>query len=104
MKLGTKLGLLGAVFLIGAPGIASAAVVIVRSVGAAAKAYPPGKALPEGSSIRLGDGDMVTVLGPNSAKVLRGPGVFPVAQAGRETLALAAGRRARFGALRTNEV
>jgi hypothetical protein len=104
MKLGTKLALVGAAAVIAVPGIASAAVVIVRSAGAAAKAYPPGKALPEGSSIKLGDGDMVTVLGPNSAKVLRGPGVFPVAQAGRETLAMAAGRRARFGALRTNEV
>jgi hypothetical protein len=104
MKLGMKLALVGAAVLVAVPGIASAAVVIVRSAGAAAKAYPPGKALPEGSSIKLGDGDMVTVLGPNSAKVLRGPGVFPVAQAGRETLAMAAGRRARFGALRTNEV
>jgi hypothetical protein len=104
MKLRTKLGLACAAALIAVPGIASAAVVIVRSVGAAAKAYPRGKSLPEGSSIKLGDGDMVTVLGPNSAKVLRGPGVFPVAEAGRDTLAMAAGRRARFGALRTGDV
>lgn len=104
MKLSTKLALIGAVALIAAPGIASAAVVIVRSAGAAAKAYPPGKALPEGASIKLGSGDMVTVLGPNSAKVLRGPGVFPVAQTGRDTLAMAAGRRARFGALRTGDI
>lgn len=104
MKVGRRLTLVSAVVLIAAPGIASAAVVIVRSAGAAAKSYPPGKALPEGASIKLGSGDMVTVLGPNSAKVLRGPGVFPVAQTGRDTLAMAAGRRARFGALRTGDI
>jgi hypothetical protein len=104
MRLGTKFWLVGAAALVALPSIASAAIVIVRSAGAAAKAYPPGKAIPEGSSIRLGDGDMVTVLTPNSAKVLRGPGVFAVDAADRQSLAMAAGRRARFSALRTGDV
>jgi len=96
--------LVSAVALLAVPSIASAAVVIVRSAGNAAKAYPPGKALPENASIKLGDGDMVTVLTPNSAKVLRGPGVFVAGATDRQSLAMAAGRRARFGALRTGDV
>lgn len=104
MKLSNKLWLAGAAAFVAVPSIASAAIVIVRSAGAAAKAYPPGKALPENASIKLGDGDMVTVLTPSSAKVLRGPGTFSVAAADRESLAMAAGRRARFSALRTGEV
>ena len=104
MKLSTKVWLAGAAALVALPSIASAAIVIVRSAGAAARAYPPGKAIPEGSSIRLGDGDMVTVLTPSSAKVLRGPGVFAVDSADRQSLAMAAGRRSRFGALRTGDV
>ena len=104
MKLRTKFWLVGAAALVAVPSIASAAIVIVRSAGAAAKAYPPGRAIPEGTSIRLGDGDMVTVLTPSSAKVLRGPGVFAVDAADRQSLAMAAGRRARFSALRTGDV
>ncbi len=47
---------------------------------------------------------MVTVLTPSSAKVLRGPGVFAVDAADRQSLAMAAGRRSRFSALRTGDV
>ena len=47
MKLSTKFWLAGAAALVALPSIASAAIVIVRSAGAAAKAYPPGKAIPE---------------------------------------------------------
>jgi hypothetical protein len=77
------------------------AVVVVRSLGPSAKAYPPGKTLPENSRITLQGGDVVTVLGPGSAKTLRGPGNFDPKQA---TLASAAGQRGRFGALRTGEI
>jgi hypothetical protein len=79
-------------------------VVVVRSAGAAAKAYPPGKALPDSSSIKLESGDMVTLLGPSSARTLRGPGVFVASAADRSSVATAAGRRSRFGALRTGQV
>jgi hypothetical protein len=82
----------------------AAKVVVVRSMGPSAKAYPPGKALTDTSSIKLGSGDMVTLLGPSSSRTLRGPGVFTASTAGRSQLAMAAGRRSRFGALRTGEV
>jgi len=80
---------------------ATAAVVVVRSLGPSAKAYPPGKTLPEGAKINLQGGDVVTVLGPSSAKTLRGPGSFDAKEV---ALASAAGQRGRFGALRAVEV
>jgi len=80
---------------------ATAAVVVVRSLGPSAKAYPPGKTLPEGAKINLQGGDVVTVLGPSSAKTLRGPGSFDAKEV---ALASAAGQRGRFGALRSTEV
>ena len=95
-------------WLAGASGIlavtstpALASVVVVRSLGPSAKAYPPGKTLPETAKITLQGGDVVTVLGAGSAKTLRGPGIFDAKQV---TLASAAGQRGRFGALRTGEV
>ncbi len=80
---------------------AVASVIVVRSLGPSSKAYPPGKTLPESASISLKGGDVVTVLGPNSAQTLRGPGTFA---AGRTQLASAAAKRGRFGALRTGEI
>ena len=80
---------------------ATGAVVVVRSLGPSAKAYPPGKTLSETAKISLQGGDVVTVIGPGSAKTLRGPGNFDAKQM---SLASAAGQRGRFGALRTGEV
>ena len=77
---------------------AVASVVVVRST---TKAYPPGKTLPETTNISLKGGEMVTLLGPSSAQTLRGPGNF---NAKSVALASAAGKRGRFGALRTAEV
>src|SRR5437588_10914928 len=76
-------------------------VVVVKSLGPSAKAYPPGKTLPETAKISLQGGDVVTVLGPASAQTLRGPGSFDAKQV---ALASAAGQRGRFGALRAAEV
>jgi hypothetical protein len=76
-------------------------VVVVKSLGPSAKAYPPGKTLPESAKISLQGGDVVTVLGPASAQILRGPGNFDAKQV---ALASAAGQRGRFGALRAVEV
>lgn len=78
-----------------------AAVVVVRSLGPSARAYPPGKTLPETAKITLQGGDVVTVIGPSSAKTLRGPGTFDAKEV---NLASAAGQRGRFGALRSGEV
>ena len=99
-------GLLGAaagLALVPATAAIAAKVVVVRSIGPSAKAYPPGKALSDSTSIKLGSGDVVTLIGPSSSKTLRGPGVF-TASTPNAQLAMASGRRGRFGALRTGEV
>jgi hypothetical protein len=80
---------------------ALANVVVVKSLGPSAKAYPPGKTLPPNAKITLQGGDVVTLIGPNSAQTLRGPGNFDASQA---SLASAAGQRGRFGALRSADV
>lgn len=80
---------------------AVANVVVVKSLGPSAKAYPPGKTLPPSAKITLQGGDVVTVIGPSSAQTLRGPGNF---NAGQVSLASAADQRGRFGALRAAEV
>ncbi|HEY4070471.1 MAG TPA: hypothetical protein VGM04_02820 [Sphingomicrobium sp.] len=80
---------------------ALANVVVVKSLGPSAKAYPPGKTLPANATITLQGGDVVTVLGPNAAKTLRGPGNFDASQV---SLASAAAQRGRFSALRATEV
>jgi hypothetical protein len=76
---------------------AIANVVVVKSLGPSAKAYPPGRTLPETAKISLLGGDVLTVIGPSSAQTLRGPGNFDAKQV---ALASAAGQRGRFGALR----
>ena len=92
----------GAAFAIALSSTAALAnVVVVKSLGPSAKAYPPGKTLPPSAKITLQGGDVVTVLGPNSAQTLRGPGNF---DAGQVSLASAASQRGRFGALRAAEV
>jgi hypothetical protein len=88
-----------AVAFVSMPALAS--VVVVKSLGPSAKAYPPGKTLPESAKISLQGGDVLTVLGPASAQTLRGPGSFDAKQV---ALASAAGQRGRFGALRAAEV
>src|SRR5690349_3769090 len=80
---------------------ALANVVVVKSLGPSAKAYPPGETMPPSAKITLQGGDVVTVLGPNSAQTLRGPGNF---DAGQVSLASASSQRGRFGALRAAEV
>src|SRR3954466_4246943 len=98
----SKLMLWGAAAAIALSSTATvASVVVVKSLGPSAKAYPPGKTLPESAKITLQGGDVLTVLGPASAQTMRGPGNFDAKQV---TLASAAGQRGRFGALRAAEV
>jgi hypothetical protein len=92
----------GACFAIAAS--ASAKTLVVRSAGPSAKAYPPGKALPDTAKISLQAGDSVTVLSPGSKRTLRGPGTFPAGSASAEGLSMAAARRTRFGAMRTGDL
>lgn len=79
---------------------ATASVVVVKSLGPSAKSYPPGKTLPESAKIKLQGGDVLTLLGPGSAKTLRGPGNFEA----KQVAAAPTSRRGRFGALRASEV
>ncbi len=83
---------------------ASAAVIVVRSVGPSARTYPAGKTLADSAKIELRSGDMVTLLNANSTRTVRGPGTFTAGSAGRAQLAMAANRRARFGALRAGDL
>ena len=100
--MGRKAMLWGAALAIALGSTAAVAnVVVVKSLGPSAKAYPPGKTLPPSAKISIQGGDVVTVLGPSSAQTLRGPGNF---DAGQVSLASAAGQRGRFGALRAAEV
>jgi hypothetical protein len=92
-------GAAAAIFMGSTAAIAN--VVVVKSLGPSAKAYPPGKTLPESAKISLQGGDIVTVIGPSSAQTLRGPGNFDAKQV---ALASAAGQRGRFGALRAVDV
>jgi len=81
---------------------AAANVLVVRSTGPSAAAYPPGRSLPDNARLTLRAGDSVIVLGAGGTRSFRGPGVFsPSAalQAGGP-VAAADGRRARIGAVR----
>jgi hypothetical protein len=83
---------------------AAANVLVVRSTGPSAAAYPPGRSLPDNARLTLRGGDSVIVLGAGGTRVFRGPGVFsPSAalQAGGATLIAANGQRARIGAVRS---
>ena len=80
---------------------ALANVVVVKSLGPSAKAYPPGKTLPANAKITRQGGDVVTVIGPSAAQTLRGPGNFDASQM---SPASAAGQRGRFSALRAAQV
>lgn len=97
-----KLKLLSAALVVAlCSSVATATVVVVKSLGPSAKAYPPGKTLPETAKITLQGGDVVTILGPSSAQIFRGPGNFDAKQA---ALGSAAAQRGRFSAMRTGEV
>ena len=88
-----------AIALISTAAIAN--VVVVKSIGPSAKAYPRGKTLPAAAKIKLQGGDVVTILGPGAAQTFRGPGDFDTTQISLDS---AAAQRGRFGALRTGKV
>lgn len=102
MMMRAKLWLVGAAAMTALGSTAAvASVVVVKSLGPSARAYPPGKTLPDSAAISLKGGDVLTLIGPSSAQTIRGPGNFNAKSA---TLASAAGKRGRFGALRTAQV
>lgn len=103
MKAGQLLKFAAAATVLAASSASFGTVLVVRAAGPSAKVYPPGKALPESAKIQLKPGDSVMLLNTNGARTLRGPGTFAVASSGGD-LADAAGRRARFSAMRSGEV
>ena len=84
---------------------AMAAVLVVRSSGPSAAAYPPGKALPETHKLNLKASDVVVLLDSRGTRTLQGPGNFSVlansspASATGRTAGTSA-RRVRLGAVR----
>lgn len=100
---------LAALFLTAGAGAATAATLVVRSSGPAARSYPPGKPLGAGPLV-LGPSDSVTVLDARGTRTFKGPGRFDPAAAAASsgaTTTLAAlvtqtpQRRARIGAVRS---
>lgn len=89
-------------------GAAPAAILVVRSSGPSAKAFPPGRSLADNQRITLAANDRLVVLDGRGTRELRGPGTFTPggpAQANSRTSALTAvtggtQRRARIGAVR----
>ena len=92
--------------LTGVAAQAAAAVLVVRSSGPSAKAYPAGKAVPDNSKINLRANDVVILLDSRGTRTLRGPGSFDAsATSGGSTSAIAAlagttAARRRVGATR----
>lgn len=87
---------------------AEAAVLVVRSSGPSAKAYPAGRAVPEAQVITLKPNDVVILLDSRGTRTLRGPGKFSAtasaSTASTSSLAALTGqntaRRSRVGAVR----
>ncbi len=82
----------------------AAAVLVVRSSGPSAGAYPPGKALPDTHMLKLKASDVVVLLDSRGTRTIEGPGSFSVsANAAPTSAARTAGtsaRRVRLGAVR----
>lgn len=83
---------------------ATAAVLVVRSSGPSASAYPPGKALPDNHVLKLKASDTIVLLDARGTRTLQGPGNFgvsanstPVAKTGSAGTSV---RRVRLGAVR----
>jgi hypothetical protein len=84
---------------------AAANILIVRSAGPSAKAYPPGRALAPNARLTLRQGDMLVLLDGRGTRTLRGPGSYVAGAAARVTTRSAltvnnGGRVGRVGASR----
>ena len=84
---------------------ASANILVVRSSGPSAGAYPPGRSLPDSTRITLRQGDTLVLLGGRGTRQLTGPGTFTAGGAAQgatrsQMASNAAAGRARLGASR----
>ncbi|WP_416908112.1 MAG: hypothetical protein ACMVO5_00375 [Polymorphobacter sp.] len=66
------------------------AALVVRSVGNGAAAFPVGQQVMPGTPIKLGAGDMLTLLDGQTTRTFRGPGTYDLGQAAQATTTLAA--------------
>src|SRR3569623_2572415 len=57
-------------------GAASADILVLRADGPAAKAFPPGKRLPDSARLVLKASDELIVLASRGTRTIRGPGKF----------------------------
>jgi hypothetical protein len=81
---------------------ASANVLVVRSSGPSARAYPAGRSLPDNQRLQLRAGDTLVVLDARGTRTFRGPGNFTAGTAAPGVrIADNDGRRARIGAVRS---
>jgi hypothetical protein len=88
-----------------AAGAATAAVLVVRSSGPSAGAYPPGKALPDTHQLKLKASDTIVLLDSRGTRTLQGPGNFSVSASaapavGAVRSAGTSARRVRLGVVR----
>lgn len=83
---------------------ATAAVLVVRSSGPSASAYPPGKALPDNHVLKLKASDTIVLLDARGTRTLQGPGNFGVSASSKPVSNTASAgtsaRRVRLGAVR----
>jgi hypothetical protein len=80
---------------------AEAAVLVVRSSGPSAKAYPAGRALAENQTLNLRVNDVVILLDSRGTRTLRGPGSYNTSVSTAMAGPVVAGpRRSRVGAVR----
>ena len=84
---------------------AAANILVVRSSGPSAKAYPPGRSMPPNARITLRQGDTIVLLDGRGTRTLRGPGSFAAGAAAQVTTRSALtvnnnGRIGRVGASR----
>ena len=83
---------------------ATAAVLVVRSSGPSASAYPPGKALPDNHVLKLKASDTIVLLDARGTRTLQGPGNFGVSTNSTPVAKTASAgtsvRRVRLGAVR----
>lgn len=109
----TPLRVLTGIALACAATVASAEVLVVRSSGPSAGSYPPGRQLPDATTIALKPNDVIVLLDGAGTRTLRGPGTFSAAASAdrasgvRTTFAALVTqrteRRARIGAVRAGE-
>lgn len=71
-----SLASLATAFALASTGAGLAETIVVKSTGPSARAYPPGKSIPDNSKVALKAGDSVTILDGRGTRVLKGPGVF----------------------------